>query len=58
MNTVHIISKTYTEESGWSVFADVKINGHSYGGSHTVVLPEAATDDEIKDAILVQYGVK
>lgn len=57
MNTVHIVSKTYVEDQGWTVLADVKINGHSYGGTHTVLLPDTATDDEIKTAILSQYGV-
>jgi hypothetical protein len=58
MNTVNIFSKIYVDNQVWAVVADVKINGHSYGGPHTVLLPETATDDDIKKGILSQYGVK
>lgn len=55
MDTVKIASKSYSEDFGWTVIADVEVNGYRYGGPHTVVLPETATDKQLEDAILAQY---
>lgn len=39
----------------WQVSSSVSINGNFWSSSHVLALPETATVDEIKEAILALY---
>lgn len=42
--------------AGLMVHADIRIGGDNRSGQHCVDLPEDATDEQIKVALLAQYG--
>lgn len=51
---VTIVSKTYS--NGWYVECRVETDSGSRSGTEYVNLPEEATDEELKEAILASYA--
>jgi hypothetical protein len=43
--------------AGLMVQADIRIGGDNRSGQHCVDVPEDASDEQIKAALLAQYGV-
>lgn len=52
---VTIISKNYVE-GGWYVECRVETDSGSRSGTEYVNLPEGATDEELKEAVLASYA--
>lgn len=56
-NSVTIETKAYdTERAGWFVRAVSVINGDSRAGQEFVALPENATDEQLKTAVIALYS--
>ena len=53
---VTIISKNYVEGLGWYVECRVETDSGSRSGTEYVNLPEDATDEELKEAVLASYA--
>jgi hypothetical protein len=52
---VTITSKQFVQGYGWNIQCIVELNG-TRSGTEYVNLPASATDDELKGAILTNYG--